>query len=98
MPRIEKMNSIDFYNRRNLNQQNPQGKPAQNDKQLKDKISNKIDNGNYIYEDPKKTKGKREVGIVPIKRPIRVDGSNNIFYINHNGENRAVKVDLASKA
>lgn len=28
-----------------------------------------------------------------IKRPIKVDDSNNIFYINHNGENKRVKVD-----
>ncbi len=25
-----------------------------------------------------------------IKRPIKVDDSNNIFYINHNGENKRV--------
>ena len=77
----------------NLNQQNPQDKPAQNEKLRRDKIVKKDENDNYIYENPKKTKDKSEVGIDPIKRPIRVDDSNNIFYINHNGENETVKVE-----
>ena len=93
MPGIEKINSINLYNRVNFNQQNPQDKPAQNEKQRRDKIVKKVENENYIYEDPKKAKDKSEVGIDPIKRPIRVDDSNNIFYINYNGENRTVKVE-----
>ncbi|RCW48194.1 hypothetical protein [Halanaerobium sp. MA284_MarDTE_T2] len=28
-----------------------------------------------------------------VKRPIRINDSNNIFFINHNDRNRAVKID-----
>lgn len=28
-----------------------------------------------------------------IKRPIKINNSNNIFFINHNDRNRAVKID-----
>jgi len=28
-----------------------------------------------------------------IKRPIKINNSNNIFFINHNNRNRAVKID-----
>ena len=28
-----------------------------------------------------------------IKRPIKINDSNNIFFINHNNRNRAVKID-----
>jgi len=28
-----------------------------------------------------------------VKRPIKINGSNNIFFINHNNRNRAVKID-----
>jgi hypothetical protein len=28
-----------------------------------------------------------------IKRPIKINDSNNIFFINHNDRNRAVKID-----
>ena len=93
MPGIEKINSINLYNRVKLNQNNSQDRPAQNENQIRTKITKKIEKDNYIYEDPKKAKDKNKVGIDPIKRPIRVDDSNNIFYINYNGENRTVKVE-----
>jgi len=28
-----------------------------------------------------------------VKRPIKINNSNNIFFINHNNRNRAVKID-----
>ena len=93
MPGIEKINSINSYNRVNLNQQNLNDKPAQNENLRKDRIANKIDNENFIYKDPRRVKSKSDVGIDLVKRPISIDDSNNIFYINHNGENEVVKVD-----
>lgn len=29
----------------------------------------------------------------PINRPINIDCINNIFYINHNGENESIKIE-----
>lgn len=90
---INNIDPINSYSRIYFNQQNLQNKPAQNENQIRTKITKKIEDENYIYEDPMKTKAKSEAGIDPVKRPIRVDDSNNIFYINHNGENETVKVE-----
>lgn len=47
----------------------------------------------YIYSDPKKVNNKSKETLDPIKRPINIDSSNNIFYINHNGENESIKIE-----
>jgi hypothetical protein len=48
----------------------------------KEKISNKT-NQNYKVKDA-------------VKRPIRIDNSNNIFFINYKGENKTVRIKPGS--
>ena len=48
----------------------------------KEKISNKK-NQNYKVKDA-------------VKRPIRIDNSNNIFFINYKGENKTVRIKPGS--
>ena len=93
MPGIEGINPINTYNIEYLTQSSPKDEPVQNEKQNVVKGNKNIKNNNYIYEDPRKAIVRGEAGIDPVKRPIRVDESNNIFYINHNGENETVKVE-----
>ena len=57
-------------------------------------INNKPENKKqYIYSDPKKANNNVKETLDPIKRPINIDSSNNIFYINHNGENESIKIE-----
>jgi len=57
-------------------------------------INNKPKNTKqYIYSDPKKANNNVKETLDPIKRPINIDSSNNIFYINHNGENESIKIE-----
>ena len=57
-------------------------------------INNKPKNTKqYIYSDPKKANNNGKETLDPIKRPINIDSSNNIFYINHNGENESIKIE-----
>ena len=93
MPEINGINPVNTYSREYSNQSNPKDKSVQNERQIKDKTVKTIDNDNYIYEDPRKEKARGETGIDPVKRPIKIDDSNNIFYINHNGKNETVKVE-----
>jgi len=93
MSGIDEINPVSTYSREYLNQSNPKYKSVQNEKQNIVRRNKNLKNKNYIYENPRNAKTKSEAGIDPIKRPIRVDESNNIFYINHNGENETVKVE-----
>lgn len=91
---INNLDPIKTYNNLSLNRQKPQNNSAQKESQQKDKISKQNKNKrDIVYENPKKVKSNNLEFHDPIKRPIRVDDSNNIFYINHNGENKTVKVD-----
>ena len=90
---IEGVNPVKTYSREYLIQSNPKDEPVQNEKQNVVRDNKNIKNNDYIYADPRKARAKGEAGIDPVKRPIRVDESNNIFYINHNGENETVKVE-----
>jgi len=57
-------------------------------------INNKPGNQEeYIYSNPKEASNKNKKTIDPINRPINIDSSNNIFYINHNGENESIKIE-----
>ena len=93
MPGIDEINPVSTYNREYLTQNNPKDNSVQNEKQNVVRENKNLKNNNYIYEDPRKAKARGKAGIDPVKRPIRVDESNNIFYINHNGENKTVKVE-----
>jgi len=93
MPEIDGINLVNTYSREYLIQSNPKDNSVQNEKQNVVRGNKNLKNNNYIYEDPRKARAKGEAGIDPVKRPIRVDESNNIFYINHNGKNETVKVE-----
>ena len=93
MPGINGINPVNTYSKEYMTQSNSKDKTVQNEKQNVVREKKNLKNNNYIYEDPRKAKARSEIGIDPVKRPIRVDESNNIFYINHNGENETVKVE-----
>lgn len=96
MTGVDKIQSNTIYN-------NEFSKPIKRYNDEKDKpqtkrdnlnISNKPANENqYIYSDPTKVNNKDKETLDPINRPINIDSSNNIFYINHNGENESIQIE-----
>lgn len=48
---------------------------------------------NTIYKKPERAFKLKPEYVDPIKRPLQIGKSNNIFYINYNGKNETVKVD-----
>ena len=94
MDGLDKIKTINIYNRLNYNRNKLQNQTMKNNKKQMDKSFNIIKYENdMVYKNPKKSKSKNLEFHDPIKRPIRVDDSNNTFYINHNGENKTVKVE-----
>jgi len=86
------LNKQYFNIQKQVNRDN--NKPHDNTLHGKDKIITKnINNKNYIYQNPKKANKIENDNIDPIQRPINIDDSNNIFYINHNGENKSIKIE-----
>jgi len=98
MSELDKINLSSNLNKQYFNIQKQvnrdKNKPHDNTLHGKDKIITKnINNKNYIYQNPKKTNKIENENIDPIQRPINIDDSNNIFYINHNGENKSIKIE-----
>ena len=57
--------------------------------QLNDKIEiNSINNENEEKKKINKNYNKPD----PVKRPIKIDNNNNIFFINYKGENKTIKI------
>jgi len=73
-------------------QQNKDKPHKKSEKLESDKITQKRDFlKGLTYQNPAELNKKDRID--PVKRPIKIDQSKNIFYINHQGKNKAVKVE-----
>lgn len=105
MSEIEKINlDLQFSNiyssRLQSKNRNQTDKEEQASEVKKDKfIRNKKTENEFIYNKPLQVDNKTKVEnklseeLNTIQRPINIDESNNIFYINYEGENKAVKIE-----